>query len=500
MEALPESGPRYPALAAGPVFAALVYWLLPDVYTSIDGVETAITFETKATVAMLTWMATWWFTEAVHLAVTAMLPLALFPLFGIADVKTTASSYASHLIFLFAGGFIIGLAIHRWRLDKRIALLVLLAVGERPANVVAGFMLVAAFLSAFVSNTATTIMLLPIALSLLDLRDADRAAPSARSDNFTVCLLIAIAYSASIGGISTLVGTAPNVFTASFIQNSLPEQFRTEISFVGWAKMALPVTLTLLPACWLLLTRFVFPLGDKLPGASRGVVRVQYRELGAVRRGEWITLGVFASAATLWVTRPLLNAVELEIAGQAYTPFAGVSDAGIAIFCALSLFLLPAGGGRAAMDWKTAVQLPWGILLLLGGGFALAAAVKSHGVDRLLGAQIAGFEQLPDFAVIMLVVALIVLLTEFASNTATTAALIPMLAAFAPATGIDPLLLVVPATFAASCAFMMPVATPPNAIVFGSGYLRISQMVKSGFWLNLIAVVLVSTVSYFWLA
>ena len=315
MEALPESGPRYPALAAGPVFAALVYWLLPDAYTSIDGVETAITFETKATVAMLAWMATWWFTEAVHLAVTAMLPLALFPLFGIADVKTTASSYASHLIFLFAGGFIIGLAIHRWRLDKRIALLVLLAVGERPANVVAGFMLVAAFLSAFVSNTATTIMLLPIALSLLDLRDADRTAPSARSDNFTVCLLIAIAYSASIGGISTLVGTAPNVFTASFIQNSLPEQFRTEISFVGWAKMALPVTLTLLPACWLLLTRFVFPLGDKLPGAGRGVVRVQYRELGAVRRGEWITLGVFASAATLWVTRPLLNAVELEIAG-----------------------------------------------------------------------------------------------------------------------------------------------------------------------------------------
>lgn len=487
-------------MAAGPLLAALTYWSLPDGYTSIAGAETAITPAAKATVAMLVWMATWWFTEAVHLAVTAMLPIALFPLFGVADVKTATAPYASHLIFLFAGGFIIGLAVHRWRLDKRIALLVLLAVGERPSHVVAGFMLVSAFLSAFLSNTATTIMLLPIALSLLSLRDAGSAASSARADNFTVCLLIAIAYSASIGGISTLVGTAPNVFTASFVQDSLPEQFRTDISFVGWAKMALPVTLTLLPACWLLLTHVVFPLGDKLPGAGREIVRAQYRELGAVGRGEWNTLGVFALAAVLWVSRPLLNAAEIEIAGQPYTPFAGVSDAGIAMFCALLLFLLPAGGGRAAMDWKTAVQLPWGILLLLGGGFSLAAAVKSHGVDRLLGAQIAGIEQLPDFAVILLVVALIVFVTEFTSNTATTAALIPMLAAFAPAAGIHPLLLVVPATFAASCAFMMPVATPPNAIVFGSGYLRIPQMVKAGFWLNLIAVVLVSTVSYFWLA
>ncbi len=493
-----EAGPRYPALFAGPLLAALVYWLLPDSYVPVGGGETALAPAAKMTIAMIVWMAVWWFTEAVHLAVTALLPLALFPLLGIADIKTTASSYASQLIFLFAGGFIIGLAIHRWRLDKRIALLVLLAVGERPANVVAGFMLVAAFLSAFVSNTATTIMLLPIALSVLTLRESgENAAP--RTDNFAVCLMIAIAYAASIGGTTTLIGTAPNIFTANFVQTLLPAEFRTEITFIGWAKMALPVSLTLLPACWFLLTHLVFPLGREPFGAGHERLRAHYRELGGVSRGEWMTLGVFVLAALLWITRPFISGVEFEFAGRVYAPLAGMSDAGVAIFAALLLFVLPAERGRAAMDWHTAVQLPWGILLLLGGGFALAAAVVGNGVDQLLGAQITAFSQLPDFVVLALVVALIVFLTEFASNTATTAALIPMLAAFAPVFGIHPLLLAIPATFAASCAFMMPVATPPNAIVFGSGCLHIAQMVKSGFWMNLVAIALVTVVSYFWL-
>ena len=494
-----ETGPRYPALITGPLLAALVYWLLPDTYTLIDGGEAAIAPATKMTVAMIAWMAVWWFTEAVHLAVTALLPLALFPLLGVADIRTTASSYASHLIFLFTGGFIIGLAIHRWCLDKRIALLMLLVVGERPANMVAGFMLVAAFLSAFVSNTATTIMLLPIALSVLTLQDTgEDAAP--RTDNFAVCLMIAIAYAASIGGTSTLIGTAPNLFTANFAQTSLPAAFRTEISFVGWMKMALPVTLMLLPACWLLLTHVVFPLDDKPLGAGRERLFAHYRELGAVSRGEWMTLAVFALAATMWVTRPFVSGIEVGVGGRVLTPFAGLSDAGIAVSAALLLFVLPAGGGRAVMDWRTAVQLPWGILLLLGGGFALAAAVVSNGVDQLLGAQITAFSHLPDLAIVALVVALIVFLTEFASNTATTAALIPMIAAFAPVFDIHPLLLVMPATFAASCAFMMPVATPPNAIVFSSGCLRISQMVKAGFWMNLAAIALVTLVGYFWIA
>ena len=489
---------RHRALIAGPLIAALVYYLLPETYVMIDGTVTAVTSPMKATVAVIAWMAIWWFTETVDIAVTALLPLILFPLLGIGDIKTVASSYASPLIFLFVGGFIIGLSIHRWGLDKRIALLVLLAVGQRPAHVVAGFMLVTAFLSAFISNTATTIMLLPIALSVVALHDASPD-DAVRSEKFTVCLVIAIAYAASIGGISTVIGTAPNAFTVGFMQDAVPEAFRTEISFVGWMKMALPVSLTLLPVSWLLLTHVIFPLGDKPFGAGRERLNEHYRKLGEVGRGGWVTLCVFALAATLWITRPLISDIEIEIANSVYTPFVGMSDAGIAVLAAMLLFVLPVGNGRRAMDWPTAVKLPWGILLLLGGGFALAAAVRANEVDQLLGAQVVAFAELPDFVVLALVVTVVVFLTEFASNTATTAALVPVFAAFAPVFGIHPLLLVMSATFAASCAFMMPVATPPNAIVFGSGHLRISQMVKAGFWINLAAIMLVTFVGYFWI-
>ncbi len=494
---------RYPALIAGPLLGALLYWSLPDSYITPNGNEVLLAPAAKMTIAIAVWMGVWWFTEAVDIAITAMLPLALFPMFGIADIKATAASYASDLIFLFVGGLILGLSINRWHLDKRIALLVLLAMGERPANIVAGFMLVSAFLSAFVSNTATTIMLFPIALSVLSLRDtvvSDEKKAAPYTDNFSVCLMIAIAYAASLGGISTIIGTPPNVFTANFIQNSLTAEFSADISFVGWVKMALPVSLTLLFACWLLLTHLVFPLDRQLPGIRRENLKVHYYALGSMSNGEWISLSVFILAATLWVTRPFISGINVEIAGNTYLPFAGLSDAGIAILAALLLFVLPAGNGQAAMDWQTAVRLPWGILILLGGGFALAKAVKSNGVDQLLGAQIAGFAHLPDLAVLLLVVTLVVFLTEFASNTATTAVLVPMFAAVASAFDIPPLLLLIPVSFAASCAFMMPVATPPNTIVFGSGYIRVSQMVKSGFWMNLIAIVMITTISYFYLS
>lgn len=498
-----EKSVNYPALIAGPVLAAFLYWLLPDSYTALDGSEASLLPAMKAVISMIVWMVVWWFSEAVDIAVTAMLPLALFPLLGIADIKTTAASYASDLIFLFAGGFILGLSLSRWHLDKRIALLVLLSTGERPANIVAGFMLVAAFLSAFVSNTATTIMLFPIAMSVLSRR---AAAPShdgntydVRSDNFVVCLMIAIAYAANLGGMSTLVGTAPNAFTATFIQNSLPPHSSTEISFVSWTKMALPVNLTLLLVCWLLLTHFIFPLRQQLPGIERDTLKEHYRMLGPMSKGEWASLIVFALTATLWITRPAIAAFSIEIDGNLYLPFKGLSDASIAIFAALLLFTLPVGDGRAAMDWPTAVRLPWGILILLGGGLALAKAVKDHGIDQLLGAQISSFAHLPDWAILLLAITLVVFLTEITSNTATTAVLVPMFAAFAPVLDIPPLLLLIPVTFAASCAFMMPVATPPNAIVFGSGFIHVSQMIKSGFWMNLIAIALITTISYFWL-
>ena len=497
-----EYGVRYPALIAGPLLAALIYWGLPENFTAANGSLIPLTPAAKATVAIIVWMATWWFTEAVHIAVTSLLPLVLFPLAGVADIKTTAGSYASDLIFLFIGGFILGMSINRWHLDKRIALTVLQVVGERPENVVAGFMLVAAFLSAFISNTATTVMLLPIALSVLSLhRPAHLAArnTSSPADDFPVCLLIAIAYAASLGGISTIIGTPPNVFTANFIQN-LPAAESVEISFAGWMKMALPISLSLLFICWLLLTRFVFRLNKQLPGISHKQLAVQYRGLGPMSAGEWVSLGVFVLAAVLWITRPVISRLEIEIAGASYLPLAGLSDAGIAMLAAMLLFVLPVGNKQAAMNWQTAVRLPWGIIILLGGGFALAMAVKSNGIDLLLGSQVAGLTHLPDLMVLLLIVALVVFLTEFTSNTATTAVLIPAFAAFAPLFDIPPLLLLIPATFAASCAFMMPIATPPNAVVFGSGHIRISQMVRAGFWMNLAAVGLITCVSWLWLA
>ena len=497
-----ERDVRYPALVAGPLLGALVYWWLPENFTAANDSLVALTPAAKATIAIIVWMAVWWFTEAVHIAVTSLLPLVLFPLTGVADIKTTAGAYASDLIFLFIGGFILGMSINRWHLDKRIALAVLRMVGERPENVVAGFMLVSAFLSAFISNTATTIMLLPIALSVLSLHRPTHSAEqgvSSSADNFPVCLLIAIAYAASLGGISTIIGTPPNVFTANFIQD-FPATESVGISFIGWMKMALPVSLTLLFICWLLLTHFVFRLNRQLPGIQRKQLTAQYRSLGPMSAGEWISLGVFALAATLWLARPAISQLDIEIAGTSYSPLSGLSDAGIAMLAALLLFVLPAGNKQAAMDWQTAVRLPWGIIILLGGGFALAKAVKANGIDLLLGSQIAGLAHLPDIAVLLLVVALVVFLTEFTSNTATTAVLIPVFASFAPLLDIPPLLLLIPATFAASCAFMMPIATPPNAVVFSSGHIRIPQMVRAGFWMNLAAVGLITCISWLWLA
>ncbi len=496
-----EGDVRYPALIAGPLLGALVYGVLPEHFIAPDGAPAALAPAAKATIAIIVWMAVWWFTEAVHIAVTSLLPLVLFPLTGVADIKTTAGAYASDLIFLFIGGFILGMSIHRWHLDKRIALAVLLMVGEKPQNIVAGFMLVAAFLSAFISNTATTVMLLPIALSVLSLRRPTHSTvqPPSTTDDFPTCLLIATAYAASLGGISTIIGTAPNVFTVNFIQN-MPATEAVEISFVGWMKMALPVSLTLLVACWLLLTRFVFRLDRQPSGIQRKQLLEQYRALGPMRAGEWISLGVFTLAATLWIARPAISQLAIEIAGISYSPLSGLSDAGIAMFAALLLFVLPAGNKQAAMDWQTATRLPWGVIILLGGGFALAQAVKSNGIDLLLGNQVAGLAHLPDFAVLLLLVAVVVFLTEFTSNTATTAVLIPAFAAFAPSFDLPPLLLLIPATFAASCAFMMPIATPPNAVVFGSGQIRIPQMVRAGFWMNLIAIGLITCISWLWIA
>jgi len=482
-------------LVAGPLAALVAAALLPEAYVDPDGVSVAFTSAGRATAAVAVWMATWWLTEALSIYATALLPLVLLPILGATSMGEAAAPYAHELIFLFMGGFMIALAMERWGLHRRIALTVLGFAGDEASRIVAGFMAVTAMLSMWVSNTATAIMLLPVATSVIALvarqhgaaDAADAAAdPGSPVRPFAVCLLLGIAYSASIGGMGTPVGTPPNVLLLSFVKSELGR----EIGFARWMGFALPLVAVFLPLTWWGLTRWLYPIRLGRIEGGRALVRAALEELGPMKRPERIVLGVFAATAAAWISRPLLARV--EIAGV--HPLSGLSDAGIAMAAAMTLFVWPAERAprRFVLDWETAVRLPWGILVLFGGGLSLAAAIRATGVSELLGAQVTGLAGVPGWVVVLVVVTGIVFLTELTSNTATTATLVPLLAAIAPGVGLDPLSLVVPAALGASCAFMLPVATPPNAIVFGSGWLRIGDMSRAGLWLNWLGIVLIT--------
>lgn len=486
---------KWIGLLAGPALAALAYLLLPETYADTHGELLTFSHAGRMTAALGVWMATWWMTEAMPVSVTALLPLVVLPISGAQSVRDAAAPYAHELIFLFMGGFILALSMQRWNLHKRFAFSVLRKVGSEPHRLVGGFMLITAALSMWVSNTATTIMMLPIALSVITVlhgRGDDREPRSSMSDrarhNFALCLLLGIAYAASIGGIGTLIGTPPNLFLASYVKSNLG----TEISFARWMGVGLPLVAVFLPLTWLLLTRLVFPIGRS--GESSARVDEICEDLGEMSRGERITLAVFAAAALLWVTRPVLNG--LEVGGR--TPLSGLSDPAIAMAGALALFVIPVDVGKRefVMDWKTATKLPWGLLLLFGGGLSLAASVKATGVGEFIANQVASLAGLPSVIVVLLVVTLLIFLTELTSNTATTATLVPILAALAPGMGLHPFLLIVPAAIAASCAFMLPVATPPNAIVFGSGYVTVPEMSRAGIWLNVAGIALITALTY----
>ena len=485
-------------LFAGPALAALAFVLLPDFYSSASGELVPFTHAGRATAAVAVWMAAWWLSEAIEVYATALLPLVLLPLLGARSIRETASPYAHELIFLFMGGFLLALAMERWGLHRRIALVALRLVGDRPGNMVAGFMAITAGLSMWVSNTATTIMMLPVALSVLELVTRQRGEPESddpdgASDpniaNFALALLLGIAYAASIGGMATPIGTPPNLFLMSFANNELG----VEISFVRWMIFALPLVVVFLPLTWWMLTHVLFPTAlERIEGGAR-LVRDALAALGPVQRPERIVGAIFALASLLWVTRPVLT--RLELAGT--QPLAGLTDAGIAMLAALILFVWPAGGDRGpVLDWHTARELPWGILVLFGGGLSLASAIQANGVGELLTAQVTAFAGISPLLLLLAIVVLIVFLTELTSNTATTATLIPILAALAPGLGQNPLQLIVPAALSASCAFMLPVATPPNAIVFGSGRVPITQMSRAGFWLNWIGIGLITLFGY----
>jgi sodium-dependent dicarboxylate transporter 2/3/5 len=477
---------------AGPLAALGLFWLLPGSYFD-PGKEAVVplTEAARATMAAMAWMAVWWLTEAVDIAATSLLPIVLFPLAGIASIEQATAPYANSVIYLFLGSFVVALSMQRWGLDRRLALHILRLVGTRPANMIGGFMIATAALSAFVSNTATAAMMLPIAVSVVAVAHQRAGAEeTTRQRNFSPALMLSIAYAASIGGLATIVGTPPNLFLVGFLHKSRG----LEVSFASWLKIGLPVVAVLLPATWWLLTRLLYPVERRpVPGASEAL-RKALSELGPMARGERATLAVFLATAAAWISRPLIS--EWTLFGA--RPLARLSDTGIAVAAALALFLIPVDrkSGTRAMDWKAAEKLPWGVLVLFGGGLSLATAIQNQGVAEFLGAQAHALASWPELAIVLLVTTTTIFLTELTSNTATAAALVPILSALAPGLGVPEMHLVVPATLAASCAFMLPVATPPNAIVFGSGQVSQGQMARAGFWLNLLAILPITALAW----
>lgn len=428
-------------------------------------------------------MACWWITEALPIAATALVPLVLFPVLGVRSIDAAAAPYANPLIFLFLGGFVVAVAMQRWNLHRRIALSIVQRVGTRPQRIVIGFIIASAFLSMWVSNTATALMMLPIGLSVIDLtheRLEEGRDPDAL--NFGIVMVLVIAYACNVGGMGTLIGTPPNALLAGFMS----ESYGVEIGFAQWMALGVPLVLIALPLVYYVLL-WVFPLRlDTLPGGE-AIITEEMRKLGAMTTAEKRVALVFGGTAAFWIFRPLLGQV-----------VPGLSDAGIAMAAALVLFVIPAGmgEGRRLLNWDEAEELPWGVLLLFGGGLSLAAAIEETGLATWIGDGIGQLGGWPILAVILLATALIVLLTEITSNTATTAAFLPIMAAVAISIGQNPLLLIVPAALAASCAFMLPVATPPNAIVYGSGLISIPEMSRAGLWLNVLFIFVITLTAY----
>ncbi len=464
--------------------------------------------EARNTLAVTVLMAAWWMTVAIPIPATSLLPLVLFPVLGILPSGTTAANYANNITFLFMGGFILALGVERWGLHRLIALHVVRALGTDPSRMVLGFMVATAFLSMWISNTATTLMMLPIALAVIG---AVREMSGGNSmGGFGPALLLGIAYSASIGGLATPIGTPPNM---SFLR--IVEIFYAEapiITFGSWTLAFLPLVAIFLPVAWLFLTRVAHRLRREPIPAAGEVIRRELDRLGRMGLAERRMLWVFTATAVLWMTRGDLDLGAVHLPGWASLlerwigePFSGgnLHDATVAVCMAVLTFMIPgepdsAGRRRALMNWETAVRLPWGILLLFGGGFALALAFKESGLSQYLGESYAS--QVQGLSPIFLIAAtclLLTFLTEVTSNTATTEVMLPVLAGTAAAMGVNPLLLMIPATLSASCAFMLPIATPPNAIVFGSGELEIREMVRAGIVLNLVGVVLITLVFYF---
>ncbi|MCB0192322.1 MAG: DASS family sodium-coupled anion symporter [Anaerolineae bacterium] len=457
------------------VFAAIL--LYPVLFSLPEG----MTQEMISVLAVMALMAIWWVTEAIPIPATALLPIALFPTLGVMSSGSSTTAYANHLIYLFIGGFFLAAAMEKWNLHKRIALFTIKMIGTGPERVILGFMVATAFLSMWVSNTATAMMMVPVGMAVisqvLSVLKSEGVELKRSTFNFGTALMLGIAYAASIGGVGTIIGTPPNTVLVGIIE----QQYGQTISFAGWMAFGVPLSVVFLALTWFLLVKVLLPPEiDNIPGGAELINR-EYAKLGPMSKEERLVLAAFATVALAWIVR-----------GFWKPEF--IADTTIAMICAVSLFLIPSNfkEGKFLLDWETAVKIPWGVVILFGGGLALTAGVGAVGLAEWFTAQFTLLNGMALAAVIFIIVTAAIFLTEVTSNTATATLLIPAMGAIAVAMGVHPYGLMVAAGVATSYAFMLPVATPPNAVVFGSGQVTIAQMSKAGVWLNFAGIVLIT--------
>ena len=462
-------------LVLGPVsFFLILFFFHPE----------GLSEQANAVLASTIWIAIWWITEAIPIAVTALLPIIIFPLSGGLDLSATSGSFGHKYVFLYMGGFIIAIAIEKWNLHRRIALNIISLIGSDVRKIILGFMVATAFLSMWISNTATAVMMLPIGLAIIKQLQDNPDTIEDENQTFGKALMLAIAYSASIGGLATLIGTPPNLVLAGVILDT----YGYEITFMQWFIFGLPISIILIFICWKYLTKYAFTFKQKtFPGGKEEIKRL-LSKLGKISYEEKVVAFVFTLTAFCWITRSFLL--------QKILP--SLDDTIIAIFFAIVLFLIPSKKkGEQLINWEEAVKMPWGIILLFGGGMALAKGFEESGLASWIGSQMTSLAGLPILVLVLVLIAAVNFLTEITSNLATTAMLLPVLAPMALTINVHPFVLMVGAAVAASCAFMLPVATPPNAVVFGSGYLRIPDMVSKGFVMNLISIFILVFFVYF---
>jgi solute carrier family 13 (sodium-dependent dicarboxylate transporter), member 2/3/5 len=474
---------KYSYKDGGLVLGLIVFFILLIFPVSDEPVASRM-----AAIAVL--MGIWWMTEALPLAATSLVPLLLFPLLGIINATETAKEYFNSTIAIYIGGFLIALSMQRWDLHRRLALKTILVIGKGPSGIVLGFMIASAFISMLISNVATTVMLLPIGMAII--LKVEESFKSEITKKFSISLMLGIAYAASIGGVATLIGTAPNLIFKRIYEMNFPEA--GEITFGSWFLFGFPIAMIMLALAWIVLTKILYKPSPELV-MNNDVIREEYKLLGKMAFEEKMVAIIAGMTAILWLTRTNLEIGELMLPGWGQLlPFGDmIDDATIAIFSGLLLFILPAKKRPHRLSQDTVfMKIPWDVILIFGGGFALAKGFTVSGLSEVIGSVLTGITDIHPLILTLTVCLLLTFLTELTSNTATTNTVLPILAAAAIAGGINPLYLMLPATLSASFAFMLPVATPPNAIVYGSGKIKVEQMMKAGIVLNLIGVLVIT--------